>query len=93
MNIGQKIKKLRELRNSTQDYMASQMNISQRAYGNIEQNGNKVSYERISQIARILEVDAKDIVNFEEGMIFNNFIYTQKGNGFVINSQQRTKED
>ncbi len=35
MLVGQKIRKLRELRNYTQEYMATQLDLSQKSYCNI----------------------------------------------------------
>ncbi len=40
MNVGSKIKQLRELRNYTQSYVATQLNISVSGYGKIERNEN-----------------------------------------------------
>lgn len=38
LQVGQKIKKIRELRNYTQEYMAEQLGMSQTGYGNIERD-------------------------------------------------------
>lgn len=37
MDIGTKIRKLRELRNYNQEYMSQKLDISQKAYSDIEQ--------------------------------------------------------
>jgi transcriptional regulator with XRE-family HTH domain len=63
-NIGLNIRKLRELRNYTQSYLAEQLGISQRAYSSIESNTSNLSFGRLSLIADILNINMDDIVNF-----------------------------
>lgn len=55
MKVGDNIKKLRELRNYTQQYLADQLEISLSGYGKIERNETDVSLSRLQQIADILE--------------------------------------
>lgn len=85
MDIGFKIKKLRELRNYTQEYMASQLNMSAAGYGKIERNESEVSYQKLKKIAEILEITAEDISNFNEKLVFN-IMHNQTGNGYVVNN-------
>ena len=73
MEIGHKIKKVRELRNFTQEYMATQLSLSQEGYSKIEADKTKVSLERIEQIAKVLNIDLLDLLNFDEKYVFNNF--------------------
>lgn len=52
---GNKIKKLRELRNFTQGYMAEKLGISQSNYARLENDEVGISNERLKQIADVLE--------------------------------------
>ncbi|QHT66803.1 helix-turn-helix transcriptional regulator [Rhodocytophaga rosea] len=72
MKIGNKIRKLRELRNFTQEYMAAQLNLSQTAYCKIEKDETKVSIVRLEQIAKILSISVKEILSFDEQSFFGN---------------------
>ena len=63
--IGNKIKNIRELKNLTQEYMAERLDISQSAYSKLEKGDIKVSQEKLSQIADILEVKPEDISSFD----------------------------
>ncbi len=54
--IGNRIRKLREFRNFTQEYMALKLNISVTAYGDIERDKVAVNVKRVQEIARILDI-------------------------------------
>lgn len=83
MNLGVKIKKLRELKNYTQDYMASQLGISQGAYSRMELGESEVAYSRLEKISEILDIKPEDIITFNESMVFN-LMHNQTSNGLVI---------
>jgi len=83
--IGSKIKKLRELRNYSQEYMASELGISQSNLARIEKNEIGISDQRLKQIATLLGTDVETIKNFDETIIFN---ITQGNNSATgVNSQ------
>ena len=95
MLVGQKIRKLRELRNYTQEYMATQLGLSQKAYCNIETNQTKISLDRFAQIAQILAVDAEKLFSFDEDTAINNIINNKlkECTEFVINQNTSEKEN
>ena len=84
LQIGQKIKKLRELKNFTQSHLASELGITQSAYSKMELGETEVSYSKLTKIADVLGVTPEEIMTFNEQMIFN-VMHNQTGNGFVIN--------
>lgn len=62
MNIGPTIRKLREAKNVTQEYMATRLKIGVTAYGNIERNDVKrLTVARVLEIAAILNVHYSEI--------------------------------
>ena len=65
MNTSLKIKKYRELKNYTQDYMAEKLDISQNTYSKIENGGIKLTVHRLKQISDILETTVEEIINGE----------------------------
>jgi transcriptional regulator with XRE-family HTH domain len=69
--IGSKIKKMRELRNFTQDFVAESIGISQASYSEIETDKTDVSLSRLSQIAEVLGVSTSDIISFDERLILH----------------------
>ena len=83
--IGNKIKNIRELKNLTQEYMAERLDISQSAYSKLEKGNIKVSQEKLSQIANILEVKPEDISSFDSQKYFNSFNNVKgSNNGSII---------
>jgi transcriptional regulator with XRE-family HTH domain len=59
------IRKIREYRNYTQDYLAAKLHISQNAYSKIELGYSSITLNRLVEIAGILEVDLIDLISSE----------------------------
>lgn len=91
MDVGEKIKKLRELKNYTQQYMSEQLDLSLSGYGKIERNETDISLSRLEQIANVLGVDMNTILTFEEKHIFN-LNNNQLANGIVQNQYTNQTE-
>lgn len=81
--VGKKIKKLRELRNLKQDWVAEQLGLTQSGYSKIENGEVDVPVEKLEQISKILNVRPEDILTFDENMVFN-VMNNKTINGFVI---------
>ena len=73
--IGTKIRKIRELKNYTQEYMAQQLGVAQNSYSRYENPETDVKPDLLKQIAEILEVTPDQIEGFDENIIFNNNLY------------------
>ena len=56
-NVGFNIKRVREQKGYSQEFMASRLNISQASYARLESQEIKLSIERLQQIADILETN------------------------------------
>lgn len=56
------IRKIREHRNYTQDYLAAKLSISQNAYSKIELGYSKITLDRLFQIAIILDITAMQLI-------------------------------
>ena len=54
--VGAKIKKYREERGITQDFIANEMGITQSTYGRLEKSDKKLSVNRLIEIAKILDI-------------------------------------
>ena len=68
-NIGEKIKKIRELRNFSRRYVACELMISTNTYGKIERNEMDITLKRLGQIADVLKVGVSTIIDFDENQI------------------------
>lgn len=94
LNIGHKIKKLRELRNLTQEHMASSLGLSQSAYSRMELGETEITFSKLEKISEQLGMKPEEIIAFNESMVFN-VMNNQTGNGLVINNnvpREETKE-
>lgn len=67
---GQKLRKLRELRNFTQEYMAKSLGMTQQNYSKMEKSEIKFSEDRVEKLAKILDIDVNKLNNFDEKFIF-----------------------
>jgi transcriptional regulator with XRE-family HTH domain len=88
LKAGQKIKKIRELRNYTQDYMAKKLNLSLNGYGKIEREETEISLNRLQEIADVLQVKIFDLLGFDENKLFFNQSSHDNSNGANIILQQ-----
>lgn len=70
MKVGFKIRKIRELRNYSQEFMALELGISQRSYSSIELDETSPTLERLGRIAALLQVSVTDIICFEPDTLF-----------------------
>jgi transcriptional regulator with XRE-family HTH domain len=64
MIVGQKIKKIRELKNLTQDYVSEKLGITQSSYSKLENGEVDIPLERLRQISELLGLKPEDILSF-----------------------------
>ena len=70
-NIGDNIKKFRELKSITREQIAGDLKMSLSNYSKIERGEIDLTISRIYEIATVLEVDVSQILNFDATQIFN----------------------
>ncbi len=73
MNIGRNIKKIRELKNLKQEYVASQIGVSRRYYIMMEADEVDIRRDRLDQIARVLDVNVSELNFFDDKKMFNTY--------------------
>lgn len=71
INIGDNIKKFRELKNITREKMASELDMTVGGYSKIERSETELTISRIQEIAKVLKVDMSQILNFDATQVFN----------------------
>jgi transcriptional regulator with XRE-family HTH domain len=84
-----RIKAAREKRNYCQEFVAEQLNISQRAYSSIENGESKLSVNRMIDLAHILDITVEEILaDYMESTITNNFNNDAEGNqgSLIVNN-------
>ena len=73
MEIGTRIRKIRELKGFSQENLADQLGMSVTGYGKIERNEVSVNYDKLIKISQIFGVELETIIGFDENFAFNNF--------------------
>lgn len=80
IGVGLKIKKVREIKNFTQEHMAKKLNISQSTYSTYENPSADITPDLLDQIASILNVKPEQIEKFDEQIIFSNNTISDNSN-------------
>lgn len=91
--LGRKIKKLRELKDLTQSFVANEMGLSQSAYSKMEQGETDITYPRLEKVASILGVKPEEIIAFNEAMVFNVMNNHHSNNGLIIQHPTMNSEE
>ena len=73
--IGQKLRKIRELKDYKQAYVARQLGISAVAYGKIERGESDITLSRLGKIAEIFELPIHQVLSFDESGLFRPRYY------------------
>lgn len=77
LTIADNIRIMRENLGYSQDYMATQLSITQQAYSALEKNSDKITVKRLKEIAKIFDVKIVTLLDEESAFIQQNF--NQKG--------------
>lgn len=70
---GQNIRKIRRNKDLTQEYMAFEMEISQKAYSDIENSKVKINLDILKKISNILEIKPSDVCSISHKCGNNDF--------------------
>lgn len=87
MNIGTKLRKLREDQGFSQEYIANELGISQSTYYKLEAEQIRLTVERAKQLAKIYDIDPEYFYTSEASAIYYN-----NGQGNYHNSIQSNIE-
>ena len=92
-NTGFTIKRIREQRGYSQEFMASKLDITQATYARIESQEIKISIDRLQKIADILDTDILSLISPPKLNIQSQTNTDGAyGNGYVENLYVENKE-
>ena len=80
-NLGLNIRKIREQRGFSQEYVAHKLGINQSTYGKLERDASNMPVERLYKISEVLETDLTKLLEICNKNIINN--QSNAGNGYV----------
>lgn len=71
ITIARNIRKIRDIKGYSQEFMAQKMELSQSAYSKIEQGKTAITNEVKEKIATVLGVNKELLENYNDNMIFS----------------------
>ena len=77
-----KVRKIREIKNVSQSYLADKLSISQSAYSDLENGKTRITEQKLKEIAAILKVTPEIIEGYSDSVVFNSC--TQSGNKNIL---------
>ncbi|WP_439697012.1 helix-turn-helix domain-containing protein [Mucilaginibacter sp. AW1-7] len=86
MEIGSKLKKLRDQSGFSQEYVANELGISQSTYFKLESQQIRLTVERAKQLAKLYEIDTEYFYSSESAVVHNNYSsgsYSNSNNGTI----------
>jgi transcriptional regulator with XRE-family HTH domain len=72
MKIGDKIKRIRDIKGLKQEDIAALLKITPQAYSKVERNETKLDTDRLEEIAKIFKMSVDEIQQFDERNLFMN---------------------
>ena len=90
MDISNNIRKVRELRNFTQEYMAHALSMSQNNYSKIERGKTKPTLDILEKICNIFGVPLTKLIEFDAEKTIFNVYGANNQNGNVTNELNPT---
>lgn len=72
MKVYEKIRKIRELKNFSQENMAEQLQMSVNGYAKIERGEVGLQMDKLEKIADVLGMDVVDLLTVEKNLVFLN---------------------
>jgi transcriptional regulator with XRE-family HTH domain len=82
MEIGIKLKQIRELKQYKREYLADKLGLSEKTIARIENNEISPTINRLCELAAVLDVSVAEILDFDVKQIFNNTPQNQQGGEF-----------
>ena len=79
--VNDNIRKIRELKNISQEFVANELGITTRAYSKIETGETQLTINRLDKICKILKVSPEELLGFDSALIFNNVFHNEQGQG------------
>ncbi len=92
MSVNEKIRRIREAKDLTQEQMAEKLGVSQSAYGDIERGDNDPKLSKLQKIADIFEMQLSELVDLSEKGTLNINFNKRGNNNIYITSSLTEKE-
>lgn len=71
-SVYKNIRKIRELKNLTREFVAAELKMSTSGYGKIERGDVDLTVSKLIEIAKVLDVSIEFIFRFDVSVFFND---------------------
>lgn len=71
MQVSEKLKFIRHIKQWSQEEVAHRLNISASAYGSIERGETKLSLGRLEELAKVFDIELTQLLDSDEKKAFN----------------------
>lgn len=92
MQIGQRVRKLQELRNLKQSHMAEKLGATQQTYSRYENGEIEITVNKLIEIAKVLDMKPEEVFMFDEKAMFNYNYWNVYEHGTGITTQNFNDE-
>ena len=89
--VSDRLKKIRLIKNITQDFLAKKLGFTQKAYSKIENNETKLNVDVLQRVAQILEVPIETFFNNSQQHILNDFSNRSGGDNVIYKNNLTEK--
>lgn len=90
--VGKKIRHIRELKDFTQKGLSKELGISQKQLSRIESGEVSPTLNMLKLIAEKLDISLRELLDFDETIIFNNNPVNQQGGEYLTFNNTAIKQ-
>lgn len=91
--VGEKVRRLREIKGMKQESVAQELGMTPNGYGKIERGESSITLERLEQIARVLQMSPLDILRFDEKTVYHIQNMNSSAPQGVVNNYTATAKE
>ena len=88
MKVHEKIRKIRELKNFSQENMAEQLQMSVNGYAKIERGEVGLQMDKLEKIADVLGMDVVDLLSVDKSLVFLNMENSTNSTNYYAAQEQ-----
>ena len=92
MDIGENIRKVRDLKGFSQQALAESIGLSQKQLSRIETNQVSPTFDTLEKICEALGITLKNLLQFNEDLVFNNYNENHNGGKFIAYNNTDIKQ-
>ena len=92
MDIGENIRKVRDLKGFSQQALAESIGLSQKQLSRIETNQVSPTFDTLEKICEALGITLKNLLQINEDFVFNNYNENHNGGKFIAYNNTDIKQ-